>query len=218
MTEKNHAQSLRLQSLYNALGSSYDWFTRFEVRARQTAWRQLDPQPGEHLLHVGCGPGREQTALHAAVQPQGAVVGIDLSIAMVRSAARRSQSPVCQADGANLPFAAESFDGLLCAYTLDLVQGELIPGWIAGFQRVLRTGGRLVLLSLTEGVDPFSRSLVSLWKGLYRLSPLACGGCRPLQLVQQVGAEGFQDIQRSVTIDWGVPSEVILAKKALGGA
>jgi ubiquinone/menaquinone biosynthesis C-methylase UbiE len=110
-----------------------------------------------------------------------------------------------------LPFAAASFDGLLCSYVLDLIPIREIPDWLAGFRRVLKPGGRIVLVSLTEGVNGISKTFVSLWKLAYAISPIICAGCRPLRLEELVQQAGFNQIDWHVIVQLGVPSQVIAA-------
>jgi hypothetical protein len=60
--------------------------------------------------------------------------------------------------------------------------------------------------------SPINRSIVSLRKLAYRISPFACGGCRPLQLSTLVEGVGFRILQSEVIVQLGVPSQVIYAK------
>ena len=95
----------------------------------------------------------------------------------------------------------------------DLLETAVLPQTLAEFHRVLRPDGKLVLVSLTEGVNWPSRLLVGLWKAAYKLHPLILGGCRPLRLNPLVEQAGFSIIQREIIVQLGVPSELILAGK-----
>lgn len=77
---------------------------------------------------------------------------------------------------------------------------------------MLRPGGRLVLVSLTEGVDLPSQLFVAGWKLAYRLDPRRLGGCRPLQLAGMLGAAGFA-VERRMVVQGGFPSEVLVGTK-----
>ena len=58
------------------------------ARTREAFLRALAPQPGEHVLDVGCGPGFLAGLIADAVGPSGAVTGIDVSeplLAVARS-------------------------------------------------------------------------------------------------------------------------------------
>jgi trans-aconitate 2-methyltransferase len=135
--------------------SNRDWdATRYDrVSDPQVEWgrrviARLAPQPRERLLDLGCGTAR-LTAELAGIVPDGLVVGLDPSEAMlgVASAAVRSARPFSSAlvlvrgDGSALPFAS----------SLDAVFSTATFHWIAdhdtAFESVfaaLRPGGRFV--------------------------------------------------------------------------
>ncbi len=196
---------------YDRLAAYYDRFSFYEARAKELALQRLALAPGLRLLNVGLGTGMYHAEILAALAPGGMAVGVDLAARMLAQARRRGAGLLAQADGGALPFAAASFDRLLCTYVLDLIAHAALPGWLAGFRRVLRPGGRMALLCLTEGVDLPSRGFVALWKAAYAVSPLVCGGCRPLQLSELACQVGFTQVAREVVVQWGVPSELLVA-------
>ncbi len=198
---------------YDRLGSGHDWAERYESRAKTRAIVGLGLAAGQRVLDVGVGTGKEQARLMAAVAPNGQVVGIDISPVMLGLTRSRTGASVCLADARHLPFADGGFDRLFCAYVLDLIQAADLSGILTEFRRVLKPGGRLALVSLTEGVDPASRLLVAVWKLAYAVSPVACGGCRPLRLARLVERAGLEVLSRDVVVQLGVPSEVVIAAR-----
>ena len=121
--------------------------------------------------------------------------------------------PLCEANAGRLPFTHASFDRLFSTYVLDLISAAQLPSLLTEFHRLLKPGGRLVLVSLTEGVNLPSKILVGLWKMAYAVSPVACGGCRPIQLAGLVGQAGFSQVEREVVVQLGIPSEIIVAQR-----
>lgn len=101
-------------------------------------------------------------------------------------------------------------DRLFAAYLLDLIPLEDLMGVLAEFRRVLKPGGCIALVSMTEVADAASRLLIGAWKAVYRISPVACGGCRPVQLAHLVSELGFQHLTRQVIVQAAIPSEVVL--------
>ena len=60
-------------------------------------------------------------------------------------------------------------------------------------------------------MDRGSKLVVGVWTAVYRVSPVACGGCRPLHLAEMVAQAGFRDVVREVVVQMGAPSEVVTA-------
>ncbi len=201
------------QRIYDFLGKRYDWFDGYEARAKARSVEMLELTPGLKLLEVGVGTGKQHARLQAALAPAGIAYGIDLSRVMLDLTRQRTSAPLCQADARHLPFPSGSFNRLYTSYVLDLMPRADLPGILAEFRRVLKDGGRAVLVALTEGVDFPSRALVAIWKGLYAISPIACAGCRPLQLSALLEQTGFIHVIREVVVQLGMPSEILLASK-----
>ena len=120
------------------------------VDQRRTVCALLDPQLGERVLDIGSGPGLLAHELAAALGPDGRVEGIDVSEAMLAIARRRPAAPgaapvVFQEVGATeLPFADASFDAAVSTQVYEYV--EDMPAALAEVRRVLRPGGRLLVL------------------------------------------------------------------------
>lgn len=197
---------------YDRLGQGHDRAERYEGRAKRLALTRLELSPGQQVLNIGVGTGHAQTQIEQAISPGGAGFGLDLSPVMLHLTQQRTNAMLCEGNACRLPFADASFDRLFAAYVLDLIGAEELPGLLAECRRVLRPGGRLVLVSLTEGVNLPSRLVVGLWKAAYAVSPVACGGCRPVQLAEFVQEAGFSRVDREVVVQLGVPSEVIVAE------
>lgn len=123
----------------------------------------LAPQPGERLLDFGCGTGVIARRLAPLVGENGAVVGVDISRAML-DFARTCGGPAHlryeQYSGDALPFADDSFDGGAMARTL--LHVEHPHETLAELRRVIRPGGRLAVLECdwgTVAVDHSDRAL-----------------------------------------------------------
>jgi ubiquinone/menaquinone biosynthesis C-methylase UbiE len=198
---------------YDFLGYRYDWFAGYEARAKKRALECLDLAPGQLVLNVGLGTGKEHVEIQSTISPGGIAVGVDISSKMLATAKARSGAPLCQADGEYLPFAKGTFHRIYCAYVFDLVIQSNILNWLKGLWQVLIPGGLGVLVSLTEGIDRPSRSFISIWKAVYSVSPLACGGCRPLLLSEFTRQAGFKLVKREVVVQLGVPSEIVVVAK-----
>ncbi len=198
---------------YDRIGSLYDWAERFEGKAKATAFERFPLSRGQHVLNVGSGTGIDHQELVRQVGSSGMVVAVDISRVMLGLVRDRTGQPAVRADARALPFEDQSFDGLFCSYVLDLIPIADLGNTIREFHRILRPGGRMALVTLTDGVTPLSRALVSLWKGVYAVSPIACGGCRPVELLPLVERAEFHDVTREVIVEAGFPSQVVWAKR-----
>jgi ubiquinone/menaquinone biosynthesis C-methylase UbiE len=107
---------------------------------------QLAPHVGERVLDVACGTGTLAFALAEAVGSAGAVVGVDLSAAMVGAARRHAATKgfghvrFDRMDGEAPAFADASFDAAACALGLMYMPDPTRA--LREIVRVLRPGGR----------------------------------------------------------------------------
>jgi ubiquinone/menaquinone biosynthesis C-methylase UbiE len=124
----------------------------------------------QRLLDVACGTGRFLGFVKHN-HPRLPVVGIDLSPAYLRHARRAlrdwSWVELVLGDAEALPFADASFDLVTCVYLFHELPRPVRARAAAEFARVLRPGGRLVL------VDAFQRGDEPAFDGLLELFPLA---------------------------------------------
>jgi ubiquinone/menaquinone biosynthesis C-methylase UbiE len=136
-------------ALFDDYAGRYDaWFS---TALGRTVWRYelkalldlLKPRPGELILDAGCGTG----ILARELSGRGtAVVGVDLSAAMLAAARRNTEGTgvtLLQADINALPFSRSFFDAAVCFTALEFAGApESVLGEI---WRVLKPGGRLVI-------------------------------------------------------------------------
>lgn len=200
------------QTIYDRIGSRYDWLEFYESRAKAHARHQLMLAPGQNLLNAGCGTGKDHGEMQIAVSP-GLAVAVDLSWIMAALTAQRTGGPVCQADVACMPFAGQRFDRILAAYVLDIIPGQQMETVLAEFWRLLRPGGRLVLLSLTRGVSAASKVVVRIWEAVYQITPVVCAGCRPLDLARLLKKWPYGTIKSEIVVQYAIPSEILVAEK-----
>lgn len=127
----------------------------------------LDPQPGEHILEVGCGSGVICRLVAARLQAGGSVVGVDISPAILVEARKYAlqaglggQIAFECAAGEALQFPNACFD-CACAARV-LLHANAPDAILREMRRVVRPGGRLVVLDWdfeTVVVDHADREL-----------------------------------------------------------
>jgi arsenite methyltransferase len=123
------------------------------VAQRRRVLQVLNLAPGEYVLDIGSGPGLLAYDMAAAVGPQGRVSGIDASAAMVGMSAKRclsqSWAEFRTADAARLPYPDDSFDAAVSTQVYEYLAD--VPAALRELHRVLRTGGRALILDTDYG-------------------------------------------------------------------
>lgn len=90
----------------------------------------------------------------------------------------------------------------------DLLPEEDFQPVLTEFRRVLRSGGRMVLVNMARGERAWHRA----YEALYRRWPALMGGCRGVSLLPHVEAVGFVDAEREYLAQCGFPTEIITAR------
>ena len=202
------------QQFYDRLSHAYDLLANSsEHHAMEAGLKALDTQPGETVLEIGFGTGHALEDLARRVGEGGRVAGIDLSYGMRQVAAKRlgetgldHRVDLLLADGAYLPFADSSFDGVFTSFTLELFEMETIPQVLAEVQRVLRPGGRLGVVAMQEGGHG---PLFDLYKWLHRHFPHFID-CQPIEAGTLLKEAGFVLEHDEPTSIWSLPIAVLV--------
>ncbi len=147
--------------------------TEAAERRRAFVRRQLDPNPGESVLSIGCGPGFEPAELVETVGDAGRVHAIDASQPMLELAERRCDDErvtLAHGDATDLPLEDASFDAATSVQVYEYLT-ELDEA-LSELRRVLRPGGRAAIYatdweSLVWNVTDRARSnrVAATWAG-----------------------------------------------------
>jgi ubiquinone/menaquinone biosynthesis C-methylase UbiE len=206
----------KIGPLYDKISRFYDvWGRLTESKARERALALAHIRDGATVLEAAAGTG---LAFERIVRrnPNGRNIGIDLSEGMLAKARRRlwraglHNYALFQGSAAALELASDSVDVLVNNYMFDLIPFKEMGPMLEEFRRVLKPGGRLVLVNMTRGRGMGS----GLYERLYRLFPRAMGGCRGVALAGRLERSGFEVRRREYVRQMLFPSEVILAVKA----
>ncbi|MCA9298206.1 MAG: bifunctional demethylmenaquinone methyltransferase/2-methoxy-6-polyprenyl-1,4-benzoquinol methylase UbiE, partial [Phycisphaerales bacterium] len=157
----------RVRSMFGSIARSYDLNNRLHSFGRDQAWRRAavkaaGVRDGDRVLDVACGTGD----LAEAFTRTGAseVVGVDFTPEMLDLARRKktrldapraSRLDYEQGDAMDLRFEDASFDVVSIAFGIRNVSTPSKA--LAEFRRVLRPGGRLVVLEFDRPPNPAIR-------------------------------------------------------------
>jgi len=184
------------QAFYDRISRVYDLLAdRSEAPIRRAGLQLLAARAGENVIEVGCGTGHGLVELAKAVGPTGRIFGLDLSARMLEQArANLAKAGLLErvrlrrGDAAQMPYPKASMDGVFMSFTLELFDTPEIPRVLRECQRVLRTGGRLVVVGMSKagGTDP----LVGVFEWAHKHFPNFVD-CRPIFVREALEAAGF---------------------------
>ncbi|HEY3191800.1 MAG TPA: bifunctional demethylmenaquinone methyltransferase/2-methoxy-6-polyprenyl-1,4-benzoquinol methylase UbiE [Solirubrobacterales bacterium] len=161
----------QVRGMFDRIAGVYDVMNSAMTAGLHHQWRQravdrAQVGPGSDALDVCCGTGDLALELRRRIGPDGRVVGCDFSEPMLELARRKSGEeglPVefGWADALDLPYGDRSFDagtvGFGARNLADLERG------LSEMARVLRPGGRLVILEITRPQREPLAAFYSLW-------------------------------------------------------
>jgi ubiquinone/menaquinone biosynthesis C-methylase UbiE len=212
----SHAQAARF---YDLLGAGQDTQAFYETAALRDLVEHLKFGTCHSVVEFGFGTGRLAAELLSMHLPADATyLGLDVSATMVHLAKNRlrpfaARADVRQSDGTSrIDAEDDSFDRFISTYVFDLLSEDDIQAVITEARRVLKPGGLLGIVSLTDGLSPFSRLVSTTWRGLHRISPWLIGGCRPIALANFISNMEWRIEHWKMVVRFGMPSEVVVAR------
>ena len=154
MIDRNPEGALiRKARLYDALVGVLT-FGR-ERRFREAILDLAHLSTGERVLDVGCGTGTLAIGVKRQVGETGVVHGVDASAGMIALASKKAEARGAAVDfqtaaAQALPFDDSSFDAVLCTMVMHHLPRDQRPQAVAEMGRVLRPGGRLLVVDLAQ--------------------------------------------------------------------
>ncbi len=205
------------RSFYNKISQVYDLLSdRSEAPMRKCGLELLKARSGEIVLEIGFATGQCLVPLAKAVGPEGRVFGLDLSDKMLKlSKARLAQTKMVSrtrlrcGDAAQLPYRTESIDAIFMSFTLELFDTPEIPLVLSECRRVLRTGGRIVVIGMSK--DGRGEPLIRVFEWGHQHFPNFLD-CRPIFVRHALENAGFK-IEKTLKKHMWIPVEIVLGQK-----
>ncbi len=154
----------------------YDVTRKYYLLGRDHLIEQMDVAPGETVLEVACGTGRNLAKIKQ-LYPEAKLYGLDISEQMLATARKKlgASVPLAQADACNLDaeslFGLSEFDHVVLSYSL-----SMIPDWKSALSEahcLLGPGGRLHIADFGDqsGLPKLFRSALCTWLGKFHVAP-----------------------------------------------
>lgn len=162
--EKEKAR--RVRSVFDSVAPRYDVMNDLMSLGLHRAWKAYtvmvaDLRPGQRVLDLAGGTGDLARAFARKVGSGGLVVHTDINASMLRVGRDRLLDaglvlPTVVCDAEKLPFESESFDRVSVGFGLrNMTHKDLA---LAEMHRVLRPGGKLLVLEFSKVARPLERA------------------------------------------------------------
>ena len=198
---------------YNRLSRFYDLLAASEKKFIKQGIDLINPGRGEKILEIGSGTGFAQLILTRVV---GGVfsAGLDISEGMCRVASKKirgagfgTRTHILCSNSLPVPFKNSVFDAVFTSFTLELFDSPQIPEVLQEIQRVLKPGGRMVVVCLSK--DQALPWPGRLYERLHDRYPKLLD-CRPIPIRSLAAEAGFTILEYQETSMWGLPVTIVL--------
>jgi S-adenosylmethionine-diacylgycerolhomoserine-N-methlytransferase len=171
---RSHAASM--DAMYRGQRHIYDLTRKYYLFGRDRLIARLDAKPGEAVLEIGCGTGRNLAKV-AKRWPGAALHGLDLSSEMLKNARATlgNRAVLAQGDAtaisAQALFGRSTFDRAILSYAL-----SMIPDWhsaLAQATSAVAPGGSLHVVDFGDlaGLPLPLRKSLRAWLAAFQVTP-----------------------------------------------
>lgn len=177
---------------------TYDTYMRRVTFGREHVLREMtvklaQVKPGDSVLEVGCGTGTLTLEAKRQVGASGKVCGIDVLPGMIensrRKAAQANLDITFQLGGIDdIPFPADRFDAVMCSFMIFHMSEAVRRKGITEIYRVLKPGGRLLVLDMAIPPQPLPGAIARLMFGGMMQHDLR-------ELIPLMEAAGFSNVE-----------------------
>ena len=162
-----------IEQMFDAVAPTYDSLNHIMSLGVDKSWRrkavrEIVGDGVSEVLDVACGTGDSAIAIARALPEGGRVTGIDISDGMMALVADKTAKKgvagkimLRKEDGEAMSFADGTFDCVTCSFGIRNFEHK--EKGLAEFRRVLRPGGKVVILELSVPQNSFLRRLYDIY-------------------------------------------------------
>jgi len=205
------------RAYYDLFSHFYDFVIALHSKDRNAALRDFlvdnaGVAAGSRLLDICTGTGAVALRAQEATGPDGVAVGLDFSGGMIRKARDKARRASLFAgyfvvgDAARLPFRSGAFNAVTCSHAMYELSPEVRTRALEEAHRVLRPGGRFLMMEHCEPTRPLVRFL-------YQVRLATMGSVRNRSFARDEVpflCQFFRDVKRQASptgrskLTWGV--------------
>jgi demethylmenaquinone methyltransferase/2-methoxy-6-polyprenyl-1,4-benzoquinol methylase len=165
----------QVADMFNKIAGNYDKMNRFlsartDIGWRKKAIRKLKKDNPRHILDVATGTADMALLAYKMLQPDK-ITGIDISEGMLELGRKKIEKEqlggkiqLHQGDSETINFAENTFDAVMVAFGVR--NFENLENGLAEMLRVLKPGGRLVVLEFSKPRYKAVKNLYNLYMGI----------------------------------------------------
>ena len=166
-------QKEKVQKMFDDIAPSYDRLNHLMSLGIDKIWRrkalkEIVDGTQQQILDVACGTGDSTIAIAQAAAPGSRITGIDISTGMMEPLMRKAahegvhdRIKLLVADALAMPFENDTFNRVTCAFGIRNFENK--EKGLEEFRRVLKPGGRAVILELGIPEKPFIRKIYDIY-------------------------------------------------------
>ena len=164
----------KIGQMFDAIAPEYDRLNHLMSLGIDKTWRRralkhiVEPDHAQQILDLACGTGDFSIAIASKAHPGTKVTGVDLSEGMlavmrekVATLGLEERISAGQGDAEHLPFGDGTFDRVTIAFGIRNFEHR--EAALREILRVLKPGGRLVILELSVPSNPVLRWCYNLY-------------------------------------------------------
>ena len=164
----------KVEQMFDSIAPDYDRLNHLLSLGTDKSWRRralkqiITPSAPQKILDVACGTGDFSIAIAKAAHPHSRITGADLSQGMldimqkkVAKEGLQKQISTMRCNCENLPFEDSSFDRVTIAFGIRNFEHR--EAALREFARVLKPGGKIVILELSVPSKPWLKSLYNFY-------------------------------------------------------